>query len=95
MANDLVEGCEPVTIEIVSAPANGVAIVNNPTGSVVFVPDGCYEGPDSFEYRLNSVSCGRTSNTATVAVAIESPHTLIECGGIFITCNSECMILDC
>lgn len=74
---------------------HGLSIINNPTGSVVFVPDECYEGSDTFEYRLSSVSCGKVSNTAVVSVEIESPYTLVSCGGVFITCNGECVIQDC
>lgn len=78
-----------------SSPMHGLSIINNPTGSVVFVPDECYEGSDTFEYRLSSVSCGKVSNTAVVSVEIESPYTLVSCGGVFITCNGECVIQDC
>lgn len=88
-------GCEPVKIEIVSHPSNGLVVVNNPTQSVVFIPDICYEGPDEFSYRLSSVSCGKVSNVAVVTVAIESPVTLITCNGMFITCNGTCLMADC
>lgn len=94
-ANDVIAGCEPVTIEIMSLPEYGIVVINNPTQSVVFIPDVCYEGPDEFTYRLNSVSCGKVSNTATVAVTIESPKTLVTCNGVFITCNGTCLVPDC
>ena len=95
VSNDELDGCGPVTITIMSEPQYGSLYVNNPTGSVVFTPDECYDGPDSFEYRLESASCARVSNTATVDVTIVAPEILVTCNGVFLTCGGNCLYQDC
>ncbi|MDB2587712.1 Ig-like domain-containing protein [Flavobacteriaceae bacterium] len=57
---------DPLTYTIVDQPTNGTAVL---TGNTVdYTPDGNYNGPDSFTFKVND---GTTdSNTATVSIDV-------------------------
>jgi len=57
---------DPTSIQIVSPPAHGKVVIN-PDGTVTYIPDPGYTGPDSFTYRLKDVS-GYYTNLATVTI---------------------------
>ncbi|MCP5368369.1 MAG: tandem-95 repeat protein, partial [Hyphomicrobiales bacterium] len=56
-----------LTVEVVDGPAHGTAVAQG-DGTVLYTPDGDYNGPDSFTYRLTDG--GETSGTATVDLTV-------------------------
>ncbi|MFW0718228.1 DUF7507 domain-containing protein [Pedobacter sp. N23S346] len=59
---------DPLTVVIVTPPAHGTLTINK-DGTVTYVPDPNYSGPDSFVYTVKDQS-GVTSNPATVNITI-------------------------
>jgi hypothetical protein len=61
--------------EIVSAPAHGVlTAIDQGAGSVTYVPQAGYAGPDSFTYRSTASNLGGgPSNTARVTITVTAP----------------------
>ncbi len=66
-----VGGCDPASVLIGTAPANGTAVPNTTTGTVTYTPTGSFTGSDSFTYTMrDTVTGGHVSNPATVTVAV-------------------------
>ncbi len=69
---------DPITFSLMSSPGNGILSGFNPnTGTVTYTPNGNYNGPDSFTFRVNDGSLN--SNIATVSItvtAVNDPPTL-------------------
>ncbi|WP_229676794.1 DUF7507 domain-containing protein [Pedobacter psychrotolerans] len=61
---------DPLTIVIITPPAHGTLTINK-DGTVTYVPDPNYSGPDSFVYSVKDQS-GVTSNPATANITITS-----------------------
>ena len=61
------DGDAVVASEIVSAPANGAAVVN-PDGTVTYAPDANFNGADSFEVKVSDGKGGFDISTVTVDV---------------------------
>lgn len=57
------------TIRVVTAPAQGTAVVIPASGQVTYTPTPGYSGTDSFTYNAKNTS-GIISNTATVTVTV-------------------------
>ncbi|MEY4916498.1 MAG: hypothetical protein RL616_411 [Verrucomicrobiota bacterium] len=72
LANDQ-SGTPPVasTLQIVSAPVNGSAVVNANSGKILYTHNGSATLSDSFTYRVQNY-LGSTSAVATVALTINS-----------------------
>lgn len=63
---------DPLTFRIVAGPRHGVLHEFDPaTGTVRYVPNPGYEGPDSFTFAVEDGYA--TSNTATVSVLVRPP----------------------
>jgi VCBS repeat-containing protein len=62
------------SVEIVSAPVNGVLVVNT-DGTAAYTHDGLETTSDSFSYRVRDLD-GGTSNTATVSVAVSPENDI-------------------
>lgn len=62
-------GLNPASLQIVSPPTNGTAVVDPITRLVRYSPDCDYVGPDSFAYRVQDNE-GVWSNVATVNVTV-------------------------
>ncbi|MCO6458585.1 MAG: tandem-95 repeat protein [Pirellulaceae bacterium] len=58
----------PATVAVVAQPQHGVATAN-PDGTVSYMPNLDYSGPDSFTYRVRDDS-GTLSNVATVTLDV-------------------------
>ena len=73
LSNDTANG-QTIDVTTVDAtdPSNGTATVNATTGTITYVPDAGYIGPDSFVYTVQDTE-GDTSNTTTVTVTITNP----------------------
>lgn len=69
---------DPITFSLMSSPSHGTLSGFNPnTGAVTYTPNGNYNGPDSFTFRVNDGSLD--SNIATVSItvtAVNDPPTL-------------------
>jgi gliding motility-associated-like protein len=57
---------DPTSIQIVTKPSHGTVVVNS-DGTVTYIPDPGYTGPDSFSYRLKDAN-GYYTNVATVTL---------------------------
>jgi hypothetical protein len=71
LANDVDVDGDPLTVELVSGPANG-ALTLNPDGSFDYVPRPAFRGTDSFVYRVTDPS--GASTTATVTIKVMPPN---------------------
>ena len=69
---------DPLTCQIVSAPAHGNATVASNCASGTYTPASGYSGPDSFTYRATDPS-GAQSSPATVSVTVR-PGPLFQDG---------------
>jgi len=69
--NDICVGaCDPASVLIGTAPANGTA-VRNADGTVTYTPAGSFTGTDSFTYTVRDTTTGtQVSNPATVTVTV-------------------------
>lgn len=67
LANDIDPDGDPLTPTVTTGPANGTAVVNAATGTIVYTPDENFNGVDSFTY---TVSDGLKTDTATVTVTV-------------------------
>jgi predicted outer membrane repeat protein len=81
LSNDSFESDRPFTLKVAKLPTRGrVKVDNNTTPEdisddfVVYVPQRNITGRDSFTYQIDTGD--RTSNTATVRVAIASPSSI-------------------
>ncbi|OGT97091.1 MAG: hypothetical protein A2X80_14170 [Geobacteraceae bacterium GWB2_52_12] len=69
----------PVTINLVTPPANGTATANNTTGAVTYTPSTAFAatgGVDTFSYNILSSGTGLTSNNAVVTVTVIPVETI-------------------
>ena len=57
---------DPTSIQITSPPAHGKVVINS-DGTITYIPDPGYTGPDAFSYRLKDVN-GYYTNVATVTI---------------------------
>lgn len=64
LANDI-GNPDPAKVSIHTSPLNG-QIEINPDGSITYIPDPDYEGPDSFKYTVCSADDPDVCSTATV-----------------------------
>ena len=73
LANDTdLDGTKvPGSVEVVTTPTSGTAVVNTTTGKITYTPSANFNGSDSFTYRFKD-DTGLSSNTATVTVTVES-----------------------
>ena len=60
---------DPGSVNIVTTPQNGNAVVNYITGIVTYTPDTDFQGNDYFEYQISDAG-SRTSNTARVVITV-------------------------
>mgnify|MGYP000005862283 CR=1 FL=1 len=67
LANDSDADGDTLTISQLTAPANGVAIVN-PDGTVTYTPDAGFTGDDSFDYTVDDGNGGSATASVTVSV---------------------------
>ncbi len=69
LANDTdVDGdIDPTTVTITVDPAHGTVTVDPLTGVVTYVPDGDYNGPDTFDYQV----CDATGLCASATVDVD------------------------
>ncbi|MDB5351780.1 MAG: putative rane protein [Planctomycetota bacterium] len=67
LANDAIATGDTVTVQSVTPPAHGTAVIN-PNGTVTYTPVANYNGPDSFTYTI--VDPAGATSTATVAVSV-------------------------
>ena len=72
-------GGPATSLAIVSAPANGTAIVSGTT--ITYQPNTGYAGPDSFTY--TATNSGGTSAPATVSITVSDPVITITASGGF------------
>jgi hypothetical protein len=77
LANDSDPDSDPLTVDSVTAPANGAAVVNGTT--VRYTPAGGYSGPDAFSYTVSDGHGGTAS--ASVAVTV-TPSPNVHVGDI-------------
>lgn len=70
LANDIDIDGDALTINAVSAAANG-SVVINPDGTLTYTPNAGFSGTDSFSYTLSD---GSLSDTATVSITVEPPQ---------------------
>jgi mono/diheme cytochrome c family protein len=68
LANDTGAAANPASVEIVTAPFNGTAVVK-PGGKVLYTHNGSATTSDSFTYRAQNYA-GATSTVATVTLTI-------------------------
>jgi manganese oxidase len=70
LANDSCVGlCDPASV-VLTAPANGKAVLNA-DGTVTYTSNAAFTGADSFTYTVRDTTTGtQTSNVATVTVAV-------------------------
>jgi hypothetical protein len=67
IANDTGLDDAPLTLEVISAPTHGTAVVASP-GTIRYTPAGSFAGQDSLSYRVKDADGDRT--TATVVVVV-------------------------
>ena len=65
---DVDDSIDPSTVAVVSAPADGTAVVES-DGSITYTPAADFNGTDSFTYTVNDAA-GDTSNAATVDITV-------------------------
>ena len=66
LANDTdVDTGDTLTIQSVSDPANGTAVIN--AGQIDYTPDGEFSGTDTFTYTITD---GTDTDTATVTITV-------------------------
>jgi large repetitive protein len=79
LANDTDADGDPLTAELVTGPANGT-LVFNADGSFTYVPNGGFEGEDTFTYKaLDGTGEGNVA-TVTLTVTPEGTTLPIEAG---------------
>lgn len=72
LGNDsCVGGCDPASVLVMSAPANGSAVASG-DGTVSYTPNGSFQGSDHFSYTMADTSTGQRSNLASVTVTVGS-----------------------
>ncbi|MFP6678407.1 MAG: Ig-like domain-containing protein, partial [Pirellulaceae bacterium] len=69
ITNDVDGSIDPASIEIISGPSNGAAIINHFNGSITYQPTPEYLGQDLFEYRVRD-NVGAPSNIATITIEV-------------------------
>ena len=67
LANDSDLDGDTVSLDLVTMPTNGTAVVN-PDGTVTYTPNANYTGADSFTYRVSDGHGGTATGTVTVTV---------------------------
>jgi uncharacterized repeat protein (TIGR03806 family) len=72
LANDTGPVALAATLQVVTPPVNGTAVVNTNTGKILYTHNGSATVADSFNYRVQGVT-GTTSAVATVSLTI-SPN---------------------
>ena len=88
LANDTDPEGDPITIESVAQPANGVVVITNAGADLTYQPDANYcntqagGSPDTFTYTINGGSTATVSVTVTcvpdVPVAVDDAATVTE-----------------
>lgn len=67
-----VSGGDPVTVAIVTQPANGIiGNFDSTTGAFTYVPNVGYVGTDSFTFNVTDNTTNCVSNTATVNITVQ------------------------
>jgi hypothetical protein len=69
ITNDVDGSIDPASIEIISGPSNGAAIIDHFNGSITYQPSPEYIGTDQFEYRVRD-NVGAPSNIATITIDV-------------------------
>ena len=78
LANDTDPSGGGLTVTAVTDPANGTATAN-PDGSVHYVPDADYHGPDAFSYTVSdSASLTDTGSVAITVAPINDPPVAVD-----------------
>jgi hypothetical protein len=93
LANDDHTQGQPLSAQLVAAPANASSFALNPDGSFSYTPNPTFFGTDRFTYK--AVNGAEQSNTATVRIAISggeiemklststNGHVIMKSGGAF------------
>jgi VCBS repeat-containing protein len=63
------DGLDSASVVVISAPSHGTVTVR-PNGSIDFVADVGYDGPDSFRYRVCDTGIPTECDTATVSLTV-------------------------
>ena len=79
LSNDYDVDGDELNIIIVSAPEHGTAGINNPDGTVTYIPSSDYIGTDSFIYTITDGNGGTATATVTVTVKAISEGPAQEC----------------
>lgn len=79
--NDLVNEGFPVTVTVVTQPAFGTAVANNPAGTITYTPNANFSlagGVDAFTYQISQTISDQvlTSSPTTVTVTIVPVETI-------------------
>ena len=79
LGNDSDPDGDPLSVVIVSAPANGSAAVN-PDGTIRYTPAANFNGSDSFSYKVNdgSIDSGAVIVTVSVAAVNDAPAAVAD-----------------
>ena len=85
LGNDTANGQTIVVTTVVATdPPNGTTAVNATTGTITYIPDAGYTGPDSFTYTVDDTE-GDTSNAALVTVTVTNPNAPITVADVIST----------
>ena len=71
LSNDTDADGDPLTPEVVTPPAHGIATIGH-DDSVTYTPEIAFQGRDSFTYFVNDGTVD--SNTATVFITVDQPN---------------------
>jgi Concanavalin A-like lectin/glucanases superfamily/Bacterial Ig domain len=90
LANDSDPDEDPLTVELVTGPANADSFQLNPDGSFSYTPPPYFYGEDSFTYRANDSTV--SSEVATVHITVSQPGSqgFITGGGKFFQDGRKC-----
>ncbi len=66
---DVENGLDVSSVVVLSGPSNGSAVVQSPTGTVLYTPEKDFNGNDSFTYSVKDLA-GATSVATTVTVTV-------------------------
>jgi VCBS repeat-containing protein len=70
LANDFDPDGDPLTVQDLTQPANGTAVLNS-DGTVTYIPDPSFAGEDTFTYTI--CDPGNLCATATVTITVLAP----------------------
>jgi hypothetical protein len=66
---------DPTTVAIVGVVPDGSASVNSTTGEITFTPNLGFSGTTQFQYTVDQMTTGYTSNLATVTIDVTNAAT--------------------